>query len=97
MFLNGSCFDTLHNKFREMRCCSYVLYENCQKQLQGGALKQGVLKNLAKFKGKHLCQSFFSNKVEDLRSATLLKKRLRHRCFHVNLTKFLKTLTLKNI
>ena len=63
----------------------------------GGALKQGVLKNLAKFKGKHLCQSLFSNKVEDLRSATLLKKRLRHRCFHVNLTKFLKTLILKNI
>ena len=34
--------------------------------------KKGVLKNFAKFSGKHLCQSLFSNKVADLRPATLL-------------------------
>ena len=37
--------------------------------------KKGILRNFAKFSGKHLCQSLFLNKVACLRSATLLKKR----------------------
>ena len=45
--------------------------------------KKGVLKNFTKFAGKHLCQS--------LTPATLLKKRLWHRCFSVNFVKFLRT------
>ena len=36
--------------------------------------KKGVLKDYAKFKGKHLCQSLFLNKFASLRPATLLKK-----------------------
>ena len=36
--------------------------------------RKGVLRNFAKFTGKHLCQSFFFNKVSGLRPATLLKK-----------------------
>ena len=50
--------------------------------------RKGVLKNFAKFTGNHLCQSLFFNK--DLRPATLLKKRLWHRCFLVNIAKFLR-------
>ena len=46
--------------------------------------------------GKHLCQSLFFNKVAGLRRATLLKKRLWHRCFPVNSVKFLRTLLLQN-
>ena len=38
--------------------------------------KKGVLKYLAKFTGKYLCQSLFFNEVPGLRLATLLKKRL---------------------
>ena len=38
--------------------------------------KKGVLRNFAKFTGKHLCQSLFINKVAGLRRATLSKKRL---------------------
>ena len=34
-----------------------------------------VLKNFAKFTGKHLCQSLFFNKAAGLRPAVLLKKR----------------------
>ena len=50
--------------------------------------KKGVLTNLAKFTGKHLCQSlFFSCR----RPATLLKKRPWHRRFPVNIAKFLTT------
>ena len=53
--------------------------------------KKGVLRNFAKFTGKHLCQSLFFNKVANLRSAALLKKRLWHRCFPVNFEKFPRT------
>ena len=53
--------------------------------------KKGVLKSFAKFTEKRLCQSLFFNKVAGLRYATLLKKRLWHRCFPVNFAKFLKT------
>ena len=52
-------------------------------------VKQYVLRNLAKFTGKHLRQSLFFNKVAA--TATLLKKRLLHRCFPVNFAKFLQT------
>ena len=38
--------------------------------------------------GKHLCQSLFFNKVSGLSPATLLKKRLRHKCFPVKNTFF---------
>ena len=50
-----------------------------------------VLRNLAKFTGKHLCQGLFFGKVTGLWPATLLKKRLWHRCFPVNFVKFLQT------
>ena len=40
-----------------------------------------LLKNFAKFTGKHLYRSFFFNKVAGLRPATLLKKILRYMCF----------------
>ena len=56
------------------------------------SVKKGVLRNFAKFTGKHLCQSFFFNKV----LATLLKKRLWHRCFPVNFAKFLRAPFLQN-
>ena len=44
----------------------------------------GVLKNFAKFTGKHRSQSLFLNKVAGLTAVTLLIKRLWHRCFPVN-------------
>ena len=46
-------------------------------------LKKGVLKNLANFTGKDVCQS--------LRPAILWKKRLWHSCFPVKFAKFLRT------
>ena len=52
---------------------------------------KNVLKNFAKFKVKHLCQSLFFNKVAGLRSATLLKKTLWHRCFPAHFVKFTRT------
>ena len=54
--------------------------------------KKGVLRKFTKFTGKHLCQTLFFNKVAGLRAATLSKKRLWHRCFTVNFTKFIRTI-----
>ena len=60
------------------------------------SVKKGVRRNFTKFTGKHLCQSFFFNKVAGVRLVTLLKKRLWHRCFPVNFVKFLRTPFLQN-
>ena len=51
--------------------------------------KKVVLKNFTKFIEKHLCWSLFSSKVADVRPTTLLKNKLRHRCFHLNFAKSL--------
>ena len=45
---------------------------------------------------ENTCESLFFNKVAGLGSATLLKKRLWHRCFPGNFAKFLRTLFLQN-
>ena len=67
------------------------------------SMLKGVLRNFTKFTGKRLCLSLFFNKVSGLeaptqvfRPATLLKKRLLHRCFPVNFVKFLRTAFLQN-
>ena len=39
--------------------------------------KKGVLRNVAKFTGKHLCHRVFLDKVAGPRPATLLKKSLQ--------------------
>ena len=38
------------------------------------SVKKGVLRNFAKFTGKHLCQRLFFDKVAGLRPETLLKR-----------------------
>ena len=70
--------------------------ENSRSNHQMCSVKIDVLRNFTKFRGKHLCQSFFFNKVAGLRSATLFKKRLRHRCFLMNFVKFLRTTFLQD-
>ena len=67
-----------------------------QKQPPEVSCKNCVLRNFAKFTGKHLRQSLFFNKVAGFSPATLFKKRLSNRCFPVNFAKFLKTPILQN-
>ena len=55
-------------------------------------MKIGVLKNFAKFTPVPV----FLNKVTGLRTETLIKKRLWHKCFPVNFAKFLRTPFLQN-
>ena len=52
------------------------------------SVKKGVLRNFAKFTGKHLCQRLFLIRPGH---ATLLKKSFWHRCFPVDCEKFLRT------
>ena len=59
-------------------------------------MKKGVLGNFTKFTEKNQCQGLFFNKVAGLRPATLLKKRLWHRCFPVNFVKVVRTSFLQN-
>ena len=84
-------------------CCTSQLTE----ATTGDVLwKKVFLKFFAKFTGKHLCWSLFFNRIADwslffnqvagLRPATLLKKRLQHRCFLVNFAKFLRAPFLQN-
>ena len=47
--------------------------------------KKGVLRNFAKFTGKHLCYCLFFKSF-----STLLKKSLWHKCFLVNFEKFVR-------
>ena len=53
--------------------------------------KTVVLRNFAKFTGKHLHWSLFLLNFAGLRRATLLKMRLWHRHFPVNFVKFPRT------
>ena len=52
--------------------------------------KKGVLRDFAKFTGKHLCQSLFINKVAD-QGRQLYLKRDPAQVFPVNFAKFQRT------
>ena len=65
-----------------------------QKQLLEVFCKKGVLRNFAKFSGKHLC--LITLQALGLRPAASLKRRLWHSCFSVNFAKFLRTFILQN-
>ena len=86
----------VHNGSGFSVCLFSKIIVEIQKQPSEVFCKKGVLKNFVKFTGKHLCQSLFSNKVAGLKPATLLKKRLWHRCFPVNFATFLRTLFLQD-
>ena len=85
---------------------SLILQYSCSKvQKQPFTLfyKILVFKNFTKFTRKHRCWSillisleWLFNKVEGLRPANLLKKKLQHRYFHI-FTKHLRRLLLKVI
>ena len=79
----------------------YLTLENFQVFLHRSrhrrcSVKKDVLRNFAKFTGKHLRQSLFFKKIAALRPATLLKKKLWQSCFPVNFAKFLRTPFLQN-
>ena len=60
----------------------------CKKKPLEVFYEKSVLKKIHK---KHLCRSLFFNEIAWLRHATLLKKKLQHRCFPADFVKFLRT------
>ena len=66
---------------------SQLIFRSCHQRC---SIKKGVLKNFAKFTGKHVCQSPLFNQVAGLRPATLQKERLWHRCFFCELCEIFK-------
>ena len=73
------------NSFTKGQFLIKAFYDPSEAAAQGCSVKN----MFAKFTGKHLCQSLFFNKVAGLKPATLLKKRLCHRCFPVDFEEFL--------
>ena len=71
-----------HIKFRKSIMNSEVFYKKSR------SVRKGVLRNFAKFTGKHLCQSPLFNTVAGCLQI-YLKKTLT-RCFPVNFAKFLR-------
>ena len=62
---NGQMFHTFPAKnFRDFKPCVTVL--KSRRRHRSCSLRKGVLRNFAKFTGKHLCQSLFFNKVAGL-------------------------------
>ena len=84
-----SVYETVFYCIWWLKFCN--LYMKYRSSHQMCSLRKGVLRNFAKFTGKHLCQSPFLNKVAGLSPAALLKRSLWHRCFPMNLAKFLRT------
>ena len=81
-------FQTFHQTWR---------YFTFQKQPPDVFCKKRCSQKFRKNKSKNLYQSHFFNKVTDHRLATLLKKRLWHRCFLVNFCKISKNTFSKNL
>ena len=52
------------------------------------SIKKAVLKSFAIFTGKHLCWSPFFNKIAGTQPRNVIKKRLQHSYFSVNIANF---------
>ena len=85
----NTVLDSLFNNVAGFQACNFM--EKIQKQ-QRCSLKRAVLKNIAINTGKHLFV-----KVIGLKACNVIKKRAPHGCFSVNIVKFVRTPTLKNI
>ena len=71
------------------RQCYWYCYN--QKQSSVGILQKRCSYKLRKIDSKILCWGLTFNKVADLQRILLSKNRLRHRCFLLSFTKFLRT------
>ena len=85
---NSAMFPVMFYKLFNANSTFFLFFRSSRAEV---FCKKSVLRNFAKFTGKHLCKSLFFDKVAGLRLATLLKKRLLHSCFPMNFEKFLRT------
>ena len=55
-----------------------------------------VVRNFTIFTGKHLCWSHLCLSLT-LKACNFIKKRLQHKCFPVNIVKFLRTFLIEHL
>ena len=78
ILFKNSCIKRFHNKeIKSFAAC--VLSALCRNSRPEVSSEKGVLRNFAKFTGKHLCQSFFFNYVAGLRRLARPSRLLRNR------------------
>ena len=93
LYLNTSNTDlqAMMQNIKFAACQTRPIFTNTRSSRSHMWYKIGVLKNLTKFKEKHLCWSLFSNQP-----ASLWTKRLRHSNFSMKFAKCLRTPFLQN-
>ena len=74
----------------------YLIFHQFSEAATGGVLLKKVFLEFSQNSQENTCARVFFNKVTGLRSVSLLKKRLWHRCFPMNLAKFLTTPFFQN-
>ena len=57
--------------------------------------KKSIIKSFAIFTGKHLCRNIHRKASVLCQGCNVIKKRMKHRCFPVNIGKSLRTPILK--
>ena len=75
--------------------CNYDLFTILRSSHRMCFIKKCILENFPNFIGKQLCWSFFLIQLQEVSS--FIKKRLRHRRFSEESTKFLRTPNLKTV
>ena len=97
-FISFFCWNEISKKSsikedtRKMENCkaNHILDRSSHRRC---SVRKDVLRNFAKFTGKHLCQGLL---MSGPKACSFIKKRLWHRCFPVNFAKFLRTPFLQN-
>ena len=78
-----------------IKCCNFHV-TTLRNSHQRSSMKKGVLKNFAKFTGKHLCRSLFFNKVTGLSPAAMLIKETLVQVFSCEFCKISENTFLQN-
>ena len=98
-FISLFCWNEISKKSsikedtRKMKNCkaNHILERSSHRRC---SVREDVLRNFAKFTGKHLCQGLFLSGPD---GCNFIKKRLWHRSFSENFPKFLRTLFTKHV
>ena len=93
LFYKFVCTNLSQVELEILRNSSTIFRSNHQRC----SIKKAILKHFVILTGKHLCWGLFFNKVASHQACNLIKKRLQHRYFPVNIGKCIRIPILKHI